>query len=146
MTATYSGDTSGGTLVVTNGAQNDSLKLVGNYTNATWTLSKDSTGGTIVVDPPANTSPPTSTLDSLVAGNLPTASSFGLTNAQTATGVQNPGSAPPTSVPGLDHVVALFNQYMAAGFPEQHGGQITTNALSQVMTNEQQFLANPHHG
>jgi hypothetical protein len=30
--------------------------------------------------------------------------------------------------------------------PEQHGGSITTNALSQVMTNEQQFLANPHHG
>ena len=48
--------------------------------------------------------------------------------------------------PGLDHVAALFNQYMAAGFPEQHGGQITTNALSQIMTNEQQFLAHPHHG
>jgi hypothetical protein len=46
---------------------------------------------------------------------------------------------------GLDHAVALFNQYMA-GFPEQHGGQITTNALSQITTNEQHFLANPHHG
>jgi hypothetical protein len=46
---------------------------------------------------------------------------------------------------GLDQQVALFNQYMAAGFPEQHGGSITTNA-PQVTTNEQQFLANPHHG
>jgi hypothetical protein len=97
-----------------------------------------------VTDPPAtqNSSPPTSTFDSLVAGDLP--SSFGMTNVQTT--VQNPVGSPPGSSLGLDHVVALFNQYMAAGFPEQQGGQITTNALSQVTTNEQQFLANPHHG
>jgi hypothetical protein len=53
---------------------------------------------------------------------------------------------PPTAAvtpPSLDHVVALFNQFIAAGFPEQRGGQITTNALSQLMTSEQQFLANP---
>ena len=56
------------------------------------------------------------------------------------------GGAPPSNPPTLDHVVALFNQFVAAGFPEQHGGQITTNALSQVATNEQQFLASPHHG
>jgi hypothetical protein len=108
-------------------------------------LSNNATGGITVGDPPANTSPPTSILDSLVTGDLPTHSSFGLNNALTTTGVHS-GRSPPTSVPGLDHVVALFNQYMAAGFPEQHGGSITTNALSQVMANEQQFLANPHHG
>jgi hypothetical protein len=56
-------------------------------------------------------------------------------NALTTTGVPNPG---------LDHLVTLFNQSMAAGFPEQRGG-ITTNALSQITTNEQQFLAQPHH-
>jgi hypothetical protein len=98
-----------GGLTVSNGTDSVSLKLAGNFTNATWTLSKDATGGTLVVDPPA----PTST------NNGP---------------------------PGLDHVVALFNQFMAAGFPEQHLGSITTNALSQVTANEQQFLANPHHG
>jgi hypothetical protein len=63
--------------------------------------------------------------------------------ALTQTTVQNTGGS--GSSQGLDHAVALFNQ-MAAGFPEQQGGQITTNALSQVATNEQQFLANPHHG
>jgi hypothetical protein len=43
-------------------------------------------------------------------------------------------------------VVALFNQYMAAGFPDQHGA-LNTNPLSQVVTNQQeQFLAAPHHG
>jgi hypothetical protein len=70
------------------------------------------------------------TLDppSLVAGALSASSS--LMNAQT---VQ------------LEHVVALFNQFVAAGFPEQHGGQITS-PLSQIVTNQEQFLANPHHG
>lgn len=53
---------------------------------------------------------------------------------------------PPATAPSVDHVVALFNQYMAAGFPEQHGGSITTNALSQDTANAQQSLANPHHG
>jgi hypothetical protein len=73
-----------------------------------------------------------------------TQSSPGLTNAQTT--VQNTAGSPPGSSPGLDHTVALLSQFIAAGFPEQHGGSITTNALSQVTTNEQQFLANPHHG
>ena len=68
----------------------------------------------------------------------------GLTNTQTT--VQNTVNSPPGNSSGLDQQVALFNQYMAAGFPEQHCGSITTNALSQVTTNEQQFLANPHQG
>jgi hypothetical protein len=72
-----------------------------------------------------------------VAGDPP-ASSLSVNNAiTTTTGVQNPG---------LDHAVALFNQSMAASFPEQPGGQITTNALPQIATNEEHFLAQPHHG
>jgi hypothetical protein len=56
------------------------------------------------------------------------------------------GSSPPTSPPGLDHVVALFTQSMA-GFSDQHGnGVMNTNPLSQIVTNQEQFLANPHHG
>jgi hypothetical protein len=56
-------------------------------------------------------------------------------------------SAPPTSPPGLDHVVALFHQFTAAGFSDQHQhGMLNTNPLSQIVTNEQQFLAPPHHG
>src|SRR6516162_8327429 len=78
-----------------------------------------------------------------VAGNLTPFPASTPTSAQTT--VQNSVSSPPSSL-GLDHTVALFSQFMAAGFPEQHGGSITTNALSQVTTNEQQFLTNPHHG
>jgi hypothetical protein len=56
-------------------------------------------------------------------------------------------SAPPTSPPGLDHTVALFNQSIAAGFSDQHQhGVLNTNPLSQTVTNDEQFLAQPHHG
>ena len=61
--ATYSGNTAGGTLTVTNGTSTVSLTLVGNYTKSTWVLSRISTGGTLVVDPPATSSPPLSTLE-----------------------------------------------------------------------------------
>jgi hypothetical protein len=108
MKATY--DSSAGTLTVTNGSQSVTLNLSGNFANSTWKLSKDSTGGTIVVDPPSN-----------------------------------PSLSPPSSSPGLDQEVALFNQFIAAGFLDQPGTSIS-NALSQVVANEQQFLAQPHHG
>jgi YVTN family beta-propeller protein len=101
-------DPSTGNLIVTNGSQQVSLHLSGNFTNATWVVSKDATGGTVVVDPPA----------------------------------PSPANGPP----GFDHVVALFTQSMA-GFSDQHGnGALSTNPLSQVLTNQEQFLANPHHG
>jgi hypothetical protein len=73
-----------------------------------------------------------------------TQSTSGLTNTQTT--VQNSVGSSPSS-PGLDHAVALFSQYMAAGFSDQpQNGVVNTNPLSQVTTNEHQFLANPHHG
>ena len=100
-------DPSTGKLNVTNGSQNVSLHLSGNFTNATWVLSKDATGGTIVVDPPAHAN----------------------------------------RARDLDHVVALLSQSIAAGFSDQHQhGMLNTNPLSQIVTNQEQFLANPHHG
>jgi hypothetical protein len=98
----------GGVLTVTNGSQDVFLHLSGNFTNATWVVSKGATGGTIVADPPA--------------------------------------PSPTTSPPGLDHAVALFTQ-SAAGFSDQsQQGVLNTNPLSQIVTNQEQFLANPHHG
>jgi hypothetical protein len=58
-----------------------------------------------------------------------------------------PLTAPGVTPPGLDHVVALFSQSIAAGFSDQHQhGALNTNPLSQVVTNQEQFLAHPHHG
>jgi hypothetical protein len=82
---------------------------------------------------------------SLVGGGLPTASASGLMNAQTATSPQDASGKPPHVLPGLQHVVALFNQFVAAGFPDQHGA-LNTNPLLQTVMNQEQFLAQPHHG
>jgi hypothetical protein len=60
MTAKFSGNTSGGILTVSNGAQSEAINLAGNYMQSSWQLSADKTGGTFVVDPPAvasNTAP-----------------------------------------------------------------------------------------
>ena len=53
---------------------------------------------------------------------------------------------PPSTAP-VDHAVALFSQSVAAGFSDQHqSGLLNTNPLSQVVMNEEQFLAPTHHG
>ena len=51
VTATYSGNASGGTLTVTDGAKTAKIALSGNYLSSAWTLSSDGNGGTTVVDP-----------------------------------------------------------------------------------------------
>jgi hypothetical protein len=44
-------------------------------------------------------------------------------------------------------VVALFNQSIASGFSDQQQRNVlNTNPLSQIVTNQEQFLAQPHHG
>jgi len=66
--------------------------------------------------------------------------------ALTQTTVQNTVNSPPGNSSGLDQVVALFTQ-SAAGFSDQpQNGALNTNPLSQIVTNQEQFLANPHHG
>ena len=50
-TATFLGNTSGGTLTVSDGTNTANITLVGNYLSSNWDLSSDANGGTIVVDP-----------------------------------------------------------------------------------------------
>ena len=50
-TATFLGNTSGGTLTVTDGTHTANIALVGNYLSSNWDLSSDGNGGTVVVDP-----------------------------------------------------------------------------------------------
>jgi hypothetical protein len=58
------GDGSGGTLSVTDGVHVANIALLGNYLASTFTTSSDGHGGTLIVDPPANSnsllSPPQS--------------------------------------------------------------------------------------
>ncbi|WP_342711237.1 AIDA repeat-containing protein [Bradyrhizobium sp. B124] len=52
-TPSFSGNASGGTLTVTDGAVTASIMLLGNYMASTFTTLSDGHGGTLVVDPPA---------------------------------------------------------------------------------------------
>ncbi|WP_420971556.1 AIDA repeat-containing protein [Bradyrhizobium sp. B120] len=52
-TPSFSGDSSHGTLTVTDGTVTASIALLGNYMASTFTTSSDGHGGTLVVDPPA---------------------------------------------------------------------------------------------
>ena len=64
QTPTFNGDSSGGTLSVTDGVHTANIALLGNYLASTFTTSSNGHGGTLVVDPPANSnsllSPPQS--------------------------------------------------------------------------------------
>jgi hypothetical protein len=50
-TATYSGNTNGGTLTVSDGIHTANVALEGNYLASTWQLSSDGNDGTTVIDP-----------------------------------------------------------------------------------------------
>ncbi|MHC6151678.1 hypothetical protein ACVSQB_07765 [Bradyrhizobium elkanii] len=53
QTPTFSGDSTHGTLTVTDGTVTATIALLGNYMASTFTASSDGHGGTSVVDPPA---------------------------------------------------------------------------------------------
>ena len=53
-TATFLGNTTGGTLTISNGTQTASIALQGDYLSSYWTVSSDGNGGTVVVDPAAS--------------------------------------------------------------------------------------------
>jgi hypothetical protein len=53
---TFSGNSSGGTLAVTDGTHTANIALLGNYLASTFVTSSDGHGGTFVTDPPADSS------------------------------------------------------------------------------------------
>jgi hypothetical protein len=144
MKATFSGNTSGGTLTVTNGTNSVALKLLGNYTTASWTLSKDSTGGTRVVDP-------------LVAGSLSADANSGAGGGIDLSGISfdahttlaysansnNTGGTLTVSDGLHAQSVALLGQYMALSFvtaSDGHGGTL----IHDPPASQQPLLTHPH--
>jgi V8-like Glu-specific endopeptidase len=82
----------------------------------------------------------------IIAVTDPPADTKGQTGLAVINRTSDPSAFPVEgSSPGLANVVALFNQFITAGFPD-HNGIPITNALSQIVTDQQQFLAQPHHG
>jgi hypothetical protein len=91
--ASYSGTAFGGTLTVTDGSHTAKVNLLGNYTQSSWSLSKDGSGGTLVVDPPASDTG----VGHEISSSMPTATSIGgrtvgvASGGSTATGESNGG-------------------------------------------------------
>jgi hypothetical protein len=139
MSASFTGTTAGGVLIVSDGSQSVSLKLVGDYTHSSWTLSKDKSGGTNVSDP-------------LVSGSLATGGidlpdiSFG---ADTTVGYAADSGKTGGTLTASDGVYAqslsLLGQYMASSFAtssDGHGGTLITD---QSLTTVQTVLTQPQH-
>jgi hypothetical protein len=144
MRATFAGSTAGGTLTVTNGTQSVALSLKGNYTTASWTLSKDGSGGTLVVDPPVTGSLTPDQAGS-AQGQIDLSDiSFG---ADTTLGYSansaNTGGTLTVSDGSHATSLALLGQYAAASFvmaSDGHGGTMITDAPA----NQQTWLSLPH--
>jgi autotransporter passenger strand-loop-strand repeat protein len=85
------------------------------------------------------------TLNSVFKGKGSPVNNFTVTTSNSTSG--ETATSPSKTVAVTDppiNAVALLNQY-AAAFPDQNG-VLNTNPLSQVVMNQEQFLAHPHHG
>ncbi|TPM07083.1 hypothetical protein FJ960_09200 [Mesorhizobium sp. B2-3-11] len=148
MIVTYTGNATGGVLTVSNGTQNVSLDLLGDYTHSTWTLSKDASGGTLVVDPPDQTPKldpdlvPSSALD-LLQDTLWAHSALGL--AGYSDDIRDTlASADAPYGPNL----ALLVNYMASGFPlssDGYGHSLVSGSVADG-NNQHMLLSLPQHG
>jgi hypothetical protein len=143
MSASFSDTKS--TLSVTNGTSTVALSLSGNYSNASWVLSKDTTGGTRVVDPH-------------VVGSLTPNSSGGADGridlsdisfgVDTTLGYSaNSGNTGGTLTVSDDFhaqsVALLGHHYTESAFAmtsDGHGGTFITDPTP----NQHQFLSQPH--
>jgi hypothetical protein len=129
MTATP--NASGSQLTVSNGSESVVLYLSGNYSQSTWTLSKDSTGGTFVVDPPANGSlTPSANGGAQGAIDLSNISFGNGTTLGYSPNSSNTGGTLTVSDGTNVANVALLGQYMASSFAmarDGHGGTLITD-------------------
>ena len=112
-TATFSANsanpTSGGTLTVSDGTQSDTINLVGDYTESSWTLSQDGKGDTLVVDPPLGS-----------AGNTPPSTESNTTPAPVA--VLSRPDGPEDKLAALGVADIAFGPNTTLGYSAKAGG------------------------
>src|SRR5262249_51731426 len=136
MTATYSGTASGGTLTVSDRTDSVNLNLVGDYSTASWLLSKDPNGGTLVVDPPISGSL-TPDADHATASGIDLSEIRFGENTRLAYAANSDNAGGTLTVSDGRHAqsLALLGQYMASSFSmasDGHGGTLITDpALTQ---------------
>ena len=154
---------SGGKLTVSDGTQSDTINLAGDYTQSGWTLSQDSKGDTLVVDPPlgidpiagmppnGNTNTTHSPVPRQVAGDVLDLAADISSGANQTIGYSASANGAGGTLNVSDGTpspnIALFGQYAAAGFATEgdpSGGPIVTHSAAQDASSEQTLLTNPH--
>jgi hypothetical protein len=132
----FSGDSTHGTLTVTDGVHTAKIGLSGNYTSSTWTLSNDGHGGTDLVDPPAAYS----TQDQFPK---PCVDPFAGRLASTFMASVDPGVSP---VGDFVANVELFRNYMASFTPAGFTGSITSGGSEISPPAHTELLVQPGLG
>jgi len=114
----YAGNSSGGTLTVSDGTHTAKLGVVGNYSLANFTASSDGKGGTIIVDPPV---------------------------ADQSSVRPSPSAASDTWLASIDQRLALWSQQIASAFPSSgiDSGGRSTIGVGDVGAHSIQPLARP---
>jgi hypothetical protein len=147
MKASFSGNTSGGILTVSNGTQRVAIGLLGNYTQSSWHISPDKTGGSIVVDPPLTGSltwdPNGGAQGSIDLSNI----SFG-TNTTLGYSANSDNTGGTLTVSDGLHAtsLALLGQFIASSFvmsSDSHGGTLITDP--SLTSHQNTFLTLPQH-
>jgi hypothetical protein len=138
------GTSTGGTLQVTDGKDTATISLVGNYSNyqsSNFTLSRDSSGGTIVIDPPAaSASVGGSVANAGPVGGIPSphdASGVGSVTLTAAAAAEQSSAGPRFN---LDVNALALGQAGAAVPAAAHAGAVPTRvtvSISDVPTNGQ---------
>jgi hypothetical protein len=144
MTATFAGNTISGTLTVSNGSQSVKLNLLGNYTQAAWDLSKDGSGGTLVVDPPVMRWLAPNPAGAAEGGIDFSEISFGAdTSLGYAANGDNTGGTLTVGDGAQAMSIALLGQYMASSFATTSDGHGAT-LITDPPQSQQQVLTQPH--
>jgi hypothetical protein len=145
-TATFSANianpTSGGTLTVSDGTHSDTINLAGDYTQSGWTLSQDSNGNTLVVDPPLSS---VGDRPQLADGNT-TAPSAPTAVFSQIDSLANTLGATPNAGGVVDKSTILLAQYAAAGFQSGFGsgaGAFSTTPTPETIFGEAPVLTKP---
>jgi hypothetical protein len=93
-TKSYTGDSTGGTLVVSDGTNTATLYFSGNYTPASFKFASDGQGGTLITDPPVGG---TTTLTDSWLSTTPTGSSLPTTSTDSSSTTWSTGSSSTTT-------------------------------------------------
>jgi FG-GAP-like repeat len=135
--------------VPTSWTLSDSVSAPTNLGNGTWSVEPDALASLVILPPTGGFNQGTVKL-TVTASNLDTdgTETETLSTSSSLAVTIHPGSTPIGAMPqdGTQTAnLALFNQFLAAGFHEQDGIPIVASSRTEINSNAETFLTPPHH-